>query len=63
MGLSAEQGSALALATFTGAAQLAAQSIESVALLRERVTSKGALRMRRFMVVWWFGGLVLDFLL
>ena len=41
MGLSAEQGSALALATFTGAAQLAAQSTESVALLRERVTSKG----------------------
>lgn len=41
MGLSAEQGSALALATFTGAAQLAAQSTETVALLRERVTSKG----------------------
>lgn len=41
LGLSAEQGRALALATFTGAAQLAAQSDESVELLRERVTSKG----------------------
>ena len=41
MGLSAEQGRALALATFTGAAQLAAQSEESVDLLRQRVTSKG----------------------
>jgi pyrroline-5-carboxylate reductase len=41
MGLSAEQGNALALATFTGAAQLAAQSTDPVALLRERVTSKG----------------------
>jgi pyrroline-5-carboxylate reductase len=39
--LSAEQGKALALATFTGAAQLAAQSDEPVSLLRERVTSKG----------------------
>jgi len=41
MGLSAEQGKQLALATFTGAAQLAAQSSEPVSLLRERVTSKG----------------------
>lgn len=41
LGLSAEQGKQLALATFTGAAQLAAQSDEPVALLRERVTSKG----------------------
>jgi pyrroline-5-carboxylate reductase len=41
LGLSAEQGKALALATFTGAAQLAAQSDEPVSLLRERVTSKG----------------------
>nr|WP_314540616.1 pyrroline-5-carboxylate reductase [uncultured Massilia sp.] len=41
MGLSAEQGKALALATFTGAAQLAAQSEESVEVLRQRVTSKG----------------------
>ena len=41
MGLTAEQGQQLALATFTGAAQLAAQSAEPVALLRERVTSKG----------------------
>ncbi len=41
MGLSAEQGRALALATFSGATALAAQSSEPVALLRERVTSKG----------------------
>ncbi|NYE63949.1 pyrroline-5-carboxylate reductase [Duganella sp. 1224] len=41
LGLSAEQGKQLALATFTGAAQLAQQSSEPVSLLRERVTSKG----------------------
>jgi pyrroline-5-carboxylate reductase len=41
LGLSAEQGSQLALATLTGAAQLAVQSSEPVQLLRERVTSKG----------------------
>jgi pyrroline-5-carboxylate reductase len=41
LGLSSEQGRELALATFTGAAQLAAQSSETVAVLRERVTSKG----------------------
>lgn len=41
LGLTSEQGKQLALATFTGAAQLAAQSSEPVALLRERVTSKG----------------------
>jgi pyrroline-5-carboxylate reductase len=41
MGLTAEQGMQLAIATFTGAAQLAAQSVEPVSLLRERVTSKG----------------------
>jgi pyrroline-5-carboxylate reductase len=41
MGLNAEQGRQLALATFTGAAQLAAQSDEPVSVLRERVTSKG----------------------
>lgn len=41
MGLSAEQGSELAIATFVGASQLAAQSSEPVATLRERVTSKG----------------------
>jgi pyrroline-5-carboxylate reductase len=41
MGLSNEQGTQLALATFVGAAQLAAQSTEPVSLLRERVTSKG----------------------
>lgn len=41
LGLTAEQGTQLAIATFTGAAQLAAQSDEPVSLLRERVTSKG----------------------
>ena len=41
LGLTAEQGTQLALATFVGASQLAAQSTEAVALLRERVTSKG----------------------
>lgn len=41
LGLSAEQGNQLAIATFAGAAQLAVQSAEPVALLRERVTSKG----------------------
>ena len=41
LGLTAEQGLELAKATFTGAAQLAAQSHEPVAVLRERVTSKG----------------------
>lgn len=41
MGLSAQQGRELALATFTGAAQLAAQSDEPVEVLRQRVTSKG----------------------
>jgi pyrroline-5-carboxylate reductase len=41
MGLSAEQGTQLAIATFVGASQLAAESSEPVAVLRERVTSKG----------------------
>ena len=41
MGLSAEQGTQLAIATFVGASQLAAQSSEPISLLRERVTSKG----------------------
>ena len=41
MGLDAEQGRRLALATFTGAAQLAAQSGDPVETLRQRVTSKG----------------------
>jgi pyrroline-5-carboxylate reductase len=41
MGLSAEQGRALALATFAGATELARQSDEPVSVLRERVTSKG----------------------
>ncbi len=41
MGLDAEQGSQLALATFAGATALAARSSDSPAVLRERVTSKG----------------------
>jgi pyrroline-5-carboxylate reductase len=41
MGLTAEQGNALTVATFVGAAQLAAQSTDPVSMLRERVTSKG----------------------
>jgi pyrroline-5-carboxylate reductase len=41
MGLSAGQGRELAIATFTGAAQLAAQSEEPAEVLRQRVTSKG----------------------
>jgi pyrroline-5-carboxylate reductase len=41
MGLSAEQGRQLALATFGGATSLATQSSDSPATLRERVTSKG----------------------
>ncbi|WP_337877834.1 pyrroline-5-carboxylate reductase [Caldimonas sp.] len=41
MGLSAEQGKQLALATFAGAAELARRSDEPPAVLRERVTSKG----------------------
>lgn len=41
MGLDAEQGRRLALATFTGAAQLAAQTGDPVDVLRQRVTSKG----------------------
>jgi pyrroline-5-carboxylate reductase len=41
MGLSVEQGTELAIATFVGASQLAAQSPDPVSMLRERVTSKG----------------------
>ncbi len=41
MGLSAEQGRQLALATCGGAAALGLQSTESPTVLRERVTSKG----------------------
>lgn len=41
MGLDEEQGRKLALATFTGAAQLAAQTGDPVDVLRQRVTSKG----------------------
>jgi len=41
LGLSADQARELAIATFTGASALAAQSPESPATLRERVTSKG----------------------
>ena len=41
MGLSADQGRQLALATLDGATALAAASDEPIAVLRERVTSKG----------------------
>ena len=41
MGLTAEQGKQLALATFSGAAALAQASSDSPSVLRERVTSKG----------------------
>ena len=41
MGLSAEQGRQLALATFGGATALASQASEPPSVLRERVTSKG----------------------
>ena len=41
LGLSAEQALQLAQQTFVGASQLAAQATEPIALLRERVTSKG----------------------
>ena len=41
LGLSEAQAKTLALATFSGASQLAAQSVESIQSLRERVTSKG----------------------
>jgi len=41
MGLPAEHGKALALATFAGAAELAARSSDAPEVLRERVTSKG----------------------
>ena len=41
MGLSAEQGKQLALATFAGATELAATSEDPPQVLRERVTSKG----------------------
>lgn len=41
LGLDEAQGRALAVATFTGAAQLAANSDEAPGVLRERVTSKG----------------------
>lgn len=41
MGLSAEQGKTLAVATFAGAAELARRSPEPPSVLRERVTSKG----------------------
>ena len=41
MGLSAEQGKQLALATFAGASELARRSDDPPSVLRERVTSKG----------------------
>ncbi len=41
MGLTEAQGTELAIETFRGAAQLAANATEPVSILRERVTSKG----------------------
>ena len=41
LGLNPEQGTQMAIATFNGAAQLALRSSDPVAVLRERVTSKG----------------------
>ena len=41
LGLSPEQSRSLALATLAGATKLAADSTEPIAVLRERVTSKG----------------------
>lgn len=41
LGFDAEQARALSLQTFVGATQLAAQSQETIAALREKVTSKG----------------------
>lgn len=41
LGLSAAQATALAVATFAGAAQLAQDATEPLSVLRERVTSKG----------------------
>lgn len=41
MGLSAEQGRHLAIATFSGASELANRADEPLELLRQRVTSKG----------------------
>ena len=41
MGLSTEQGRQLAIATFSGASELAHRSDEPLELLRQRVTSKG----------------------
>ena len=41
LGLTMEQGNALAVATFVGASQLAAGSADPISVLRERVTSKG----------------------
>ena len=41
LGMSDDAARRLAIATFTGASKLAAQSSENVAVLRERVTSKG----------------------
>lgn len=41
MGLTEAQGTELAIETFRGAVQLAANSVEPISVLRERVTSKG----------------------
>ena len=41
LGLTPQQATELSIATFRGAAQLATQATEPLAVLRERVTSKG----------------------
>lgn len=51
LGLSAEQGRELALATFLGAAQLARTSADDPASLRAKVTSKGGTTERAIQVL------------
>jgi len=51
LGFTPEQARALALRTFTGASALAAQSDESPAVLRQRVTSKGGTTERALSVL------------
>jgi pyrroline-5-carboxylate reductase len=51
MGLSAEQGRQLGIDTFLGAARLAAQSPEELAVLRQRVTSKGGTTERALSIM------------
>lgn len=51
LGFTSEQARALALRTFTGASALAAQSDESPAVLRQRVTSKGGTTERALSIL------------